>query len=79
MLPEMLKLRLGALKLRLPAGGPRRFESLRAKLLNLGGVMCSPVRCEKCNKVTWSGCGQHIEEALAPFSEAERCKCDASN
>ncbi len=23
--------------------------------------MCSPVRCRKCGKTTWSGCGQHID------------------
>ena len=37
--------------------------------------MCSAVRCEKCGKATWEGCGQHIEDALAPYSEAEKCKC----
>jgi hypothetical protein len=38
--------------------------------------MCSPVRCDKCGKATWAGCGQHIEEALSSFSEDQRCKCD---
>ena len=37
--------------------------------------MCSAVRCEKCGKATWAGCGQHIEEALAGFSEDQLCKC----
>ena len=37
--------------------------------------MCSAVRCEKCGKATWEGCGEHIEEALAPYSDAEKCKC----
>ena len=39
--------------------------------------MCSAVRCEKCGKATWAGCGQHIEEALEGFSDAEKCKCDS--
>ena len=39
--------------------------------------MCSAVRCDKCGKATWDGCGQHIEEALARFSEDERCKCES--
>ena len=26
--------------------------------------MCEKVMCRKCNKPTWAGCGQHIEEAL---------------
>ena len=38
--------------------------------------MCSAVRCEKCGNATWAGCGQHIEEALAPFTEDQLCKCD---
>ena len=39
--------------------------------------MCSAVRCEKCGKATWAGCGQHIEEALAGFSDDQKCKCDS--
>ncbi len=38
--------------------------------------MCSPIRCETCGKVTWTGCGQHIEEALAGVPQAERCTCE---
>ena len=38
--------------------------------------MCSAVRCDKCGKATWAGCGQHIEEALARFSDDQKCKCD---
>ncbi len=37
--------------------------------------MCSPVTCNSCKKTTWSGCGQHIEEALAGVPEQDRCKC----
>jgi hypothetical protein len=37
--------------------------------------MCSRVTCHICNKATWAGCGQHIEQALAGVSEADRCKC----
>jgi len=40
--------------------------------------MCSPIQCEKCLKATWVGCGEHIEEALAPFSEDQRCTCDSA-
>ena len=39
--------------------------------------MCSPIRCNSCGKITWTGCGEHIEEALAGFSAEERCTCDA--
>ncbi len=37
--------------------------------------MCSQVTCHVCKKATWSGCGQHIEEALSGVAEADRCKC----
>ena len=37
--------------------------------------MCSPVQCQKCNKVTWSGCGDHIEYALQNVKIEDRCKC----
>jgi hypothetical protein len=40
--------------------------------------MCSAVRCETCGKATWAGCGEHIEEALAPFSEDQRCRCESN-
>jgi hypothetical protein len=40
--------------------------------------MCSPVQCRKCNKVTWSGCGEHIEYALQGVAEENRCKCEES-
>jgi len=38
--------------------------------------MCSPVQCSTCKKITWSGCGQHIEEALAGFAKNEICTCE---
>ena len=37
--------------------------------------MCSKVTCEICKKATWSGCGEHIEEALEGVVEADRCTC----
>ena len=37
--------------------------------------MCSPVTCSVCKKITWSGCGEHIEQALAGVPADERCAC----
>lgn len=37
--------------------------------------MCSPATCNKCGKVTWTGCGQHIEQALYGVPESQRCQC----
>jgi hypothetical protein len=37
--------------------------------------MCHRTQCRSCGKPTWSGCGNHIEQALAGVPQAERCKC----
>ena len=36
--------------------------------------MCSKVICRQCKKPTWSGCGEHIEEALAGIAKKDRCQ-----
>lgn len=36
--------------------------------------MCSKVTCRQCGKPTWSGCGEHIEVALAGVPEGQRCQ-----
>ena len=37
--------------------------------------MCSRVTCNECKKFTWSGCGEHIEQALAGVPADQRCTC----
>jgi hypothetical protein len=37
--------------------------------------MCSQIRCPKCGRPTWTGCGAHIEQALANVPKADRCTC----
>ena len=37
--------------------------------------MCSQVKCGKCGKPTWSGCGRHVEQALANVPHEARCRC----
>jgi hypothetical protein len=39
-------------------------------------TMCHQVMCERCARPTWSGCGSHIEQALADVPSYERCTCD---
>lgn len=41
--------------------------------------MCSRVNCRRCNKPTWSGCGNHIEEALAGVAKKDRCQCGSGS
>jgi hypothetical protein len=38
--------------------------------------MCSRITCNQCGKATWTGCGQHIDQALAGVAKDQRCTCD---
>jgi hypothetical protein len=38
-------------------------------------TMCYQRKCEKCSKITWGGCGQHIKTALAGVPKSELCTC----
>ncbi|MEY4985624.1 MAG: hypothetical protein RLZZ359_510 [Actinomycetota bacterium] len=38
--------------------------------------MCSPANCANCGKVTWTGCGQHVEEALEGVPAEQLCTCN---
>lgn len=37
--------------------------------------VCYPVRCPKCQKVTWDGCGEHAAEVMAGVAPDQRCTC----
>lgn len=37
--------------------------------------MCSPARCGICGKVTWTGCGTHVDAVMADVEPAQRCTC----
>jgi len=39
--------------------------------------MCIKVTCKICKKPTWSGCGEHIEEALDGIAIVDRCAGNA--
>lgn len=36
--------------------------------------MCQAITCRTCGKPTWTGCGQHIEEALRGVPQRDRCQ-----
>lgn len=50
-------------------------EFRTTKTLTRRNNMCSRVTCSKCGKPTWTGCGQHVEQALAGVPVEARCKC----
>jgi hypothetical protein len=37
--------------------------------------MCSPALCYQCNKVTYSGCGMHVDQVLRNVPAERRCTC----
>lgn len=41
-----------------------------------GADMCSPVRCRECGKLTWSGCGRHVDAVMAGVPADKRCSCE---
>lgn len=40
--------------------------------------MCMRVRCARCEKATYKGCGKHVEQVLRGVDESERCQCLAA-
>ncbi len=37
--------------------------------------MCVQVQCSACERPTWSGCGLHVDVALAAVPVGDRCTC----
>ena len=37
--------------------------------------MCNSHKCKECNKLTWSGCGNHLESIFSRVKEQDRCFC----
>ena len=37
--------------------------------------MCQRVKCERCGKPTYSGCGAHVEQVLGDVPPEKRCLC----
>lgn len=36
--------------------------------------MCVRVRCPRCGKATYAGCGAHVAQVLAGVPASERCQ-----
>jgi hypothetical protein len=39
--------------------------------------MCMRAKCRQCSKVTYSGCGKHLDKVFRGLEESELCKCRA--
>jgi hypothetical protein len=35
--------------------------------------MCRAVKCRRCGKTTWAGCGQHVQQVLKGIPASQRC------
>ncbi|MGV9709545.1 hypothetical protein ACWDTI_02615 [Gordonia sp. NPDC003424] len=35
--------------------------------------MCQQTTCRKCGKVTWRGCGQHVDQVMRGVPASKRC------
>lgn len=38
--------------------------------------MCRLTKCPKCQKNTWVGCGQHIDNLFKNIPKSQACFCD---
>ena len=41
--------------------------------------MCSPARCTRCGKTTWSGCGRHADAVMASVQPTQQCTCNRTD
>ncbi len=37
--------------------------------------MCYPITCHACGKITYDGCGMHVEEVMANVPVEQQCTC----
>lgn len=35
--------------------------------------MCRAVKCRKCGKTTWAGCGQHVDQVMRGVPKTDQC------
>jgi hypothetical protein len=37
--------------------------------------MCYPVRCQRCGKTGWAGCGEHVDSVMRQVPASDKCRC----
>ena len=37
--------------------------------------MCRRTTCERCKKITWAGCGAHVDAVMKGVPLDQRCHC----
>ena len=38
--------------------------------------MCYPIKCQKCGKTTWKGCGKHKDMIMSKIPDDQKCTCE---
>ncbi|KAI8846333.1 hypothetical protein BC829DRAFT_375934 [Chytridium lagenaria] len=41
--------------------------------------MCYQVKCGKCEKVSWGGCGLHVDSVMKDVPKEKQCQCPREN
>ncbi|PWZ03068.1 hypothetical protein BCV70DRAFT_214544 [Testicularia cyperi] len=36
---------------------------------------CFAVKCDKCGKTTWKGCGKHVDQVMSQVPKDDQCTC----
>lgn len=39
--------------------------------------MCKQVACTLCGKITWTGCGEHLDGLFDGVAQEDLCVCDS--
>ena len=40
--------------------------------------MCRAVKCRKCGKTTWAGCGMHVDQVMSGVPKPDHCQGHAN-
>jgi hypothetical protein len=62
-----------------PSRGTALAGVVEAKLTTREVIMCHQVTRPQCSKPTWSGCGNHVEQALGGVAPSDRCACNVND
>jgi len=63
---------------RYPGGysfGTSGHSAIGLSTISKESAMCSPAPCHSCGKVTWAGCGAHVDEVMSQVTPERRCTC----
>lgn len=57
----------------MPGRRPSALTPQELNALEKEDIMCYPVTCSVCGKITWDGCGEHVAEVKASVPDEQWC------